>query len=348
MLGIFYFLFRPQPTPQFEFAQVKRQNIQSTVLASGSLAGKNTANLNFLQGGKLAFMNVKTNDKVESGQIIAGLDTQALSIALQQARNNLRDKQATVDKILDDIHLSQYGNGGFANVGTSSETETQRQLRTTAEAARDNAVDAVRSAERNFQDTSITAPFNGLVTQAGVSPGQFVGLTDTIAQVVDDSQIFFDADVDESDIGKVSPGQEAELTFDTFPNRTFYGTVEEILPQTRVTSTQATVVTARILLNSGITFISGLEGQASIIVQKANNVLTIPVEALSPDNTVVVQTPTGFKVIKVTTGIQSDTDVEITKGLSDGQNVILNPPATLPQSRPGPLNRIFGLFRRGS
>lgn len=101
----FIFFNRPKQT-QMQFVNVKRQDIKSTVSSAGSLTGKNSADLKFKSAGKLAFINVSIGDEVFAGQVIAGLDSGDLSVTLQQARNTLRDKQATVDKVLDDIHFT--------------------------------------------------------------------------------------------------------------------------------------------------------------------------------------------------------------------------------------------------
>ncbi len=61
------------------------------------------------------------------------------------------------------------------------------------------------------------------------------------------------------------------------------------------------------------------------MVRAAKNVLAIPQEALKSDNTVLVQTPQGLKVVKVEPGFRSDTDVEIKSGLKEGDTVVLNP-----------------------
>lgn len=339
----FNFFGRPKQNP-LQFAQVKRQDIKTIVSSSGNLTGKKSADLKFKSAGKLTFINVKTGDKVFAGQVIAGLDTQDLSITLQQSQNTLRDKQATVDKVLDDIHLFQYGNGGFANVGTANETMTQRQLRTTAEVARDNAFDSIKASQRDFQDSVIISPIGGLVTQAIQVPNQTVTGADLIAQVVDISAIYFDTDVDEADISKISTGLPAEITLDAYPDSVFTGTVDQILPQTKTTSQGATIVTIRIKLdNPTITFVNGLTGQAAIVIESAKNTLTIPQEALRDDNTVVVQQGQALRSQKVTSGIRSDTDVEIKDGLQENENVLLSPPSNgLPQRRGGnPLGRIF-------
>lgn len=323
----FNFFGRPRQTP-LQFAEVKRQDIKATVASSGNLTGKNSADLKFKSAGKLTFINVKTGDKVFAGQVIAVLDTQDLAIQLQQAQNTLRDKQATADKVIDDIHLFQYGNGGFANVGTPNETMTQRQLRTTAEVSRDNAFDSIKAVQRDFQDTVIISPIGGLVTSAIQVPNQTVTGADLIAQVVDTGAIYFDSDIDEADISKIKVGLPAEVILDAYPDSVFTGTVDQILPQTKTTSQGATVVTIRIRLdNPAITFVNGLTGQASIIIESAKNALTIPQEALREDNTVVLQQGQALRFQKVTPGIRSDTDVEIKEGLQENESVLLSPPS---------------------
>lgn len=310
-----------------QFTTVKKQVIRSTVVSSGNLTGKESAGLHFKTAGNLRFINVKVGDKVLIGQIIAGLDTQDLIIASQQAQNTLRDKQASVDKILDDIHLFQYGNGGFANVGSPNETMAQRQLRTSSEVARDNAFDAVRANQRFFQDSVIISPINGLVTQAIQVPGQIVTGADLIAQVVDTTSIYFDTEVDEADIGSISMGKAAEVTLDAYQDQKFSGVVDQIQPQVKTTSSGASVIVVRIKLdNPKITFINGLSGQSLILIKEATDTLTLPVEALREDNTVVVSENNQLTTKKVTTGIKSETDVEIKEGLRENEKVLLNPP----------------------
>lgn len=341
-LGLVIFLifnfFVQKKSVSLQFAEVKKQDIKAVVSASGTLSGKKAADLNFKSAGKLEFINVKAGDSVYIGQVIAGLDTQELSINLQQAQNTLRDKQATVDKVLDDIHLFQYGNGGFSNVGTANETMTQRQARTASEVARDNAFDNVKLAQRAFQDAIIISPMNGIVIQAIEVPGQTVTAADLVARMVDTSKIYFDSEIDEADLNKVSLGQAAEITLDSYLDKTFKGTVDKILPQTKTTTQGATVVTVRIKLeNPPGTFVNGLTGEALITSAEAKNALTIPQEALRDDNTVVVYSEKGLTVRKVVPGIRSDIDVEIKEGLNEGEKVLLNPPA------PG----IFRLFEGG-
>lgn len=310
-----YFLLRPGPKP-LEYASVSRQDIKSVISASGILTGKETVNLKFKGTGKLAYLKVKTGDSVRKGQAIAGLDTQDLNITLQQALNTLRDKQAAAEKVLDDVKNHD-----------TDETFAQKATRTTAEVARDNPYDAVRAAQRSFQDSVILSPISGIVTQqADLSPGQIVSSSDLIAQITNFSEILFSADVDEADIIKVKLGQKAEVTLNAYGDKVFSGKVKEILPQVKTTSSGATTVTVKIsLTNPEIRPTYGLNGQASIIISESPNALVIPQEALIGDNEVLVKIDKRVIKKQVSLGIRSDTGVEVTSGLSENEEVVKNP-----------------------
>lgn len=312
---VFNFVSRPKQQT-LQYASVQRQDIKSTVSSSGNLTGKNVADLKFKSSGKLAFINVKTGDKVYAYQTIAGLDTTQLEIDLQQAGNTLRDKQATAEKAEDDVKDH-----------SKDETFTQKATRTTAQVARDNAFDETKAAEKALQDAYLVTPIPGIVTKAPFVGGQNVSTADVIAQVVDFSQIYFDTEIDESDIGKIELGQKAEVTLDAYPNKVFEGAVDQIIPQTETTSSGATIVKVRIKLTEpDITPINGLSGQAEIILSEAKNALVIPIEALGEENMVTVQNENIQQKIKVIPGIQTDTDVEIKEGLQEGDKIWSNFP----------------------
>ncbi|MBI2040395.1 efflux RND transporter periplasmic adaptor subunit [Candidatus Microgenomates bacterium] len=325
IIGFSFYSLRGIEKPA-EIASVKRGDLVVEVSAAGTLTGQKLIPLRFQTSGEITQVNVKEGDKVYKGQILANLDNREQLIALQQAQNTLRDKQATVDKVLDDIHLFQYGMGGFANIGTENETMTQRQLRTTAEVARDNAYDAVKLAQKVLEDTLILAPTAGIVTEVNFIPGQNVSIQDIIVTIVDTSKIYFNAEVDEADIGKISLGQKANITLDTYPGQVFEGAIDKIIPQTITNTTGATVVIVKIKLNNPPEkFVNDLSGQASIEITKAEDTLIISIEALQNDNSVFIQTSQGPEKRTVKVGIQTDTEVEIKQGISEENQVILNP-----------------------
>lgn len=310
-----YLFFNRGNGAQLILQEVKRANIKSTTSASGVLTGKTTVNLKFKTSGKLAYINVKTGSQVTKGQALAGLDTQDLAITLQQAQNSLREAQAKVDKVHDDLKDND-----------DKETYTQRQTRTSAEVTKDNAYDEVKAAQKAFQDAIIYAPINGVVTKVGAEPGQNVSATDIITQIVDHSEIFFDADLDEADLGRISLGQSAIVTLDASTGQELAGTITQILPATKLNSSNATVVPIRISIPTiSFPFVNGLSGQTTIILQDIKNALVIPQEALLTDDTILLKTAKGVKKQKIQTGINSDTEVEVISGVAEGDWVVTNP-----------------------
>lgn len=330
ILAIFVFnFFAPRKQGSLQFTNVIRQDIKETVTSSGTLTGKKVVNLKFQSAGRLAYINVKAGDRVFAYQTIAGLDSKLLSIDLQQAQNTLRDKQAAAEKVEDDVKDH-----------SKDETYAQRSTRTTAQVARDNAYDDVKAAQQALLDAHIYTPIGGIVTQAPQTPGQYVSSSDLIAQVADISAIYFDSEVDETEISKISLGQKAEITLDAFGEKVFTGTVDQIIPQVKTTSSGATIVPVKIKLDSTeVTFINGLSGQASIVVKMAQNILTLPQEALWDDNTVFIQKNGSISPAKVIPGIYSDTFVEIKEGLIGEEKVLLNPTS---QNIGSIRNRFFG------
>lgn len=346
-----FFLFPREQKEALQFYTVQRQDIKNTVSAAGTLTGVNSFDLKFRSSGRITSLNVKTADLVTSNQILASLDNIVQIIALNQAQNTLRDKQALVDKVLDDIHLFQYGMGGFDNVGSSNETMQQRSIRTQAEVVRDNAQDSVKLAQKNLEDTLIMAPVAGVITGVNATLNQQVGTSDVILKMTGTDEIFFEAEVDEADLSRVLLNQKAEVILDAYPNQKFDGLVDQIQPQTKITSSGASVIPIRIkLVDFKITFVNGLSGQVSIIVSQAQNAITIPQEALREDDTIFVQEDTSIRSKKVTPGIKSDTDVEIKEGLKEGEKVLLNPPSSgagINRNRNSLQGIIFRIFRGG-
>lgn len=324
-----FFLLRSKSSaPKIEYASISKQTIKQTISASGTLTGSQSAVLKFQASGKLNYLKIKVGDRVKEGQVIAGLDTRSLNLSLNQAQNTLADKQATLRKTLDDIHLFQYGNGGFSNVATANETETQRAARITAEEAANSAEDSVKAVQVALQNSAITSPISGVITKADIVPGQNVTTLDTIAEVVDDSGIYFEAEVDEGDVAQIKTGQKAEITLNAYGEKTFPGTVEKIIPATKTTSSGATVVIVKIILdNPGISLIDSLNGQSAIIITQKENVLAIPNECLVDDTHVYIEKDGKNVLTEIKTGISSDTYTEIVSGLSENQQVVKNPSA---------------------
>lgn len=312
--GIFFLYPKPKEKP-IQLVEVKNGNIQSLISASGTLEGTDSADLKFRIPGKLNYIGVKPGQNVTRGTLIASLDTRDFQINLQQANNTFEIKDATAKRAEDDVKDH-----------TADENFTQREERVAAQKARDNAYDDVKAAKRALEDAFIYAPLSGIITKADFNVGQNITVADVIAQIVDETDFVFEAEVDESDIGQVKLGQEAVVTLNSYPDQTFQATVSKITPAIKTTDSGATVVIVKLDLGKPkINFVSGLNGQADIIIAKSNGVLIIPSSALLEGDEVYKKTGESYEKIEVEIGLRSDTEAEVKSGLTLENQVVTNP-----------------------
>lgn len=312
--GGYYLWPKPKAEP-IQVSEVKTGEVKSVISTSGTLEGTDSADLRFKIAGKLNYTGVKLGERVKKGDLIASLDTRDLRIDLQQAQNNFVAKDATAKRAEDDVKDH-----------SSDENFTQKEKRTGAQTARDNAYDDIKAAQRALEDAYLYAPISGVVTKADPNVGQNIAVTDIIAQIVDDLDYVFEAEVDESDLGKVKLGQTADVSLNSYPDQTFKAAVAEINPTTQTTDSGATVVIVKLTLGKpAINFVAGLNGQADIITEEVSNVLVMPIEALMENDEVYVKKGAAYEKVNVTTGIKSDSESEIKSGLSAGDQVVINP-----------------------
>jgi len=107
--------------------------------------------------------------------------------------------------------------GGNPNIETDKHPAVLSAI-----AARDNAAYAL-------EQTTVRAPADGMVAQASsFKVGQFVGVGSPLFSLVESGDIWIDANFKETQLTNMKPGQKADITLDTYPNRPFTATVEAI------------------------------------------------------------------------------------------------------------------------
>ena len=79
--------------------------------------------------------------------------------------------------------------------------------------------------------TDLKAPFGGVITSRNIEPGEVVSPSREVFSLADLSRVDLKIFVDETEIGKVRPGQPADVRIDTFPSRVFKGTVAFVSPE---------------------------------------------------------------------------------------------------------------------
>jgi hypothetical protein len=124
-----------------------------------------------------------------------------------------------------------------------------------------------------------------------------------------------------------------KVNLDAYPNQTFDLAINHIDFASHTTSTGGTAYTVQAAFpaSSSLSYRLGMQGDAEVITNEKKDVLTIPLASIIQDHYVYVKMQKGFVKKNVTTGISSDTETEVTSGLTAGEKVALDPTAASKQ-----------------
>jgi RND family efflux transporter MFP subunit len=305
---ILYVFLRADPKNVY---QVGRGDIRSFLSASGKLDADKKAEFSFKMTGRVSAVEVSEGDEVEEGDILARLDTRELSLSLARSQDDLRQAEAELAKVYDEVKGHD-----------ADESFAQRQTRTQAEVKKDKAVKNVESAKKALSDAALYAPFPGVIISRKLEVNQWVSAFSLEPQLVlvDPATVYFSAEIDEENIGSVKVGQEAVVSFDTYPGKKFNGKVYQIaLTTTRTDGGE--VIKVKIKLNDlPERLIFGIRGDIEITFFEKTDVLLIPKDAVyKKEGENFVKTLTGEKRVKL--GVFDGVNWEVLEGLSDGQKI---------------------------
>ena len=203
-----YALALRQAKAKLDTARSDFDKLKSNLKSLGTLAELAEKNVELKQ------RDVERKSKLVSSQAgsQADLDTaQAAVVAAKlQAELAVQQRDMTLTQLLGDPDLPLEQFPEYAQ----------------AKAALDNA-------QRDFDHTIVRAPMSGTATQVdNIQLGRFVAAGTPVLSVIDDQAPWVDANPKETDITYLRVGQKATLDVDSFPDRTFTGTVVAVSPGT--------------------------------------------------------------------------------------------------------------------
>lgn len=158
--------------------------------------------------------------------------------------------------------------------------EVSKSQLASAQAQEREAQAALRQAQINLDRTRITAPVDGVVVARRMDVGQTVASTlnpPTIFEIAQDlTKMQVDTNVDESDIGRILPGQPATFVVDSYPNATFRGVVAEIRKAPIVAQNVVTYDVVISVDNSDLRLFPGMTANVTILTQRVSDTLKVP------------------------------------------------------------------------
>jgi membrane fusion protein (multidrug efflux system) len=333
------------------------QPIARFIRVTGTLTAEEQADVAAETAGRVVKTPVERGTPVNEGAAIVQLSSVETDASLKEAEANAAQIEARlalgpegaydVNKVPEVANAKANLTLAQAEFGRIDKLLAERvvsqseydQRKTQVEAARQQYESAKNAAEQQYQalqasrarvtlarkavnDTTVRAPFAGIVAQRMVSTGDYVTRGMKVAEVVRITPLRIELTVPEQFVADVKVGQPVSFSVDAFAGRTFDGQVRYVSPSLRADqralTVEASVPNAKGELKPGM-FATALVEQAKkvpAVLVPANSVRTV-----SGTSRVFVVTGDRAEERIVTTGQKVESLVELTTGLKVGERV---------------------------
>jgi RND family efflux transporter MFP subunit len=315
--GAGFWYFRQQATPKEEltFVRPERGNLVKKLEVSGSVTAKEYAKMRFAAGGKVTQLNAQEGDWIAKGKTIAVIDQRSLQKNLQKSLNEYSQER---------IDWDQTGDNTKDRVLPKTEDRTKQKEQIDLE----NTVLDVEINSIAITNTVLTAPFDGILVSSPTNVTGITLLATDVFEVVNPNSLYFQAQVDELDIGQIHAGQEAQLTFDAYPDEFFSSSVRYISYKSSQTSTSTVFLVELPVTQPDLNkFRLGLNGDATITLETKENILSIPLDAtIEKEGKTFVKLKNGTEEPiekEIQPGMETDDRIEVVSGLTENDEVLL-------------------------
>lgn len=283
--------------------KVEQRTVVSTVRAPGRVQPAEYVNLSAQVPGRIIQLPVAEGDTVTRGQLLIRLDDTQYRAAVEASRAAVKSAQATYELTKARLERSRQtlqrqktmADQKMVSPEAVEIAVTEVRVAEAELAARAEDISRARSSVETAQDdlskTVYSAPTAGVISKLNVKLGEIV-ITGTmnnpgtvIMTIADLSRMQVEAEVDETDVVDVRPGQEVKITVDAMPDTSFRGVVTTIAASAQTGVAQgaetATNFLVKTLFADDIPSLRpGMTADVEVTTAKHENSLTIPLAAL--------------------------------------------------------------------
>lgn len=276
----------PAPEPQaYDQAPVELRDIRVFVEAAGAVEPLRTVELKSKASGEILAINAENGDRVERSALLVRIDKRIPTNNLAQAEAAL--KAAESRQSIAELQMDRAERLVADNTITDSEFEETALSLSEAEAQLVRARVDVENARIALDDTDVLAPIDGTIIERNVEPGQVissptqdVGGGTLLLRMADLGRVLVRTRVDETDIGKIGDGMQAQVKVAAYPAREFTGHVEKIEPLA-VIEQNVTMFSVLILLdNPDSLLLPGMNAEVQIKIAEEIEAPAVPMAAL--------------------------------------------------------------------
>lgn len=341
-IGTFVYLYqksRPKIN-QYEILTSKNKNIEKTTIVTGSVEPRDQVLIKPQISGIISDLYKHAGDKVKKGEVIAKVKVIPEMSSLNAAENRVRLAKISIDQAKRDMDRNEklFKDKLISTEETEKTRMAYRQAKEELTSSEDNlniVKEGISRSNANYSTTLIRSTIDGLILDIPVKVGNSVVMSNTfndgttIATVANMSDLIFKGNIDETEVGNIHEGMPVKITIGALQNEVFSAFLEYISPE--VSSSNGAnqfEIKAAVRIPAGIKMRAGYSANAEIVLQRANNVITVPEGAVefSNDSTFVYilkksEKTQVFERHQVTVGISNGIDIEIKRGLKLNEKV---------------------------
>jgi HlyD family secretion protein len=346
---------------QVEIETVGKKVISPTVLASGNLTYQTEIRMVSEVMGRVKELKVKEGDQVKKGDVLLRLDpatveaqVEQLQAAAQQSRLAIQRQKVQLATL--ETKLGRYEKlrtQGLVDQNTYDDLKSQRDLALVELDSSDQQLLQTQAQLNQMREqlakTVLRAPIDGRVTQLTIKIGETAVPSVTsiagsdLLVVSDTSNLYAEVNVNETDVARINVGQEARIAPAAFPDDVWAGTVETVAVSPRQVQGQGKTYPVKIRLkpSEDMKFHTGMSCRAEIVTRmgEASAQVAVPVQAIKYE-----EKPEAGQVAKasvfivkdgrateksVETSTADDAWIAVTKGLEEGQQIVVGPARVL-------------------
>lgn len=284
------------PAIAWETVEAARGDIAVSIDATGKLEPEQSVTIGAEVSGKIAAVEVEEDEPVEQGQLLARFDLDAFEGELAEAKASLASAKAEVKRAKASRHEAsllvertrKLVDSGVASAEELEQRETDFEL-AEAELGRAHAQQQLAAAriaqiETKLGKAELHAPIAGVVLTRNVDPGSTVAASfqapELFTIAADLARMKLELAIDEADIGRIAPGQQASFRVDAWPEREFPATLRKVHLAPQMSGNVVTYVAELAVDNREGLLRPGMTATATIAVGTEHEVLRIPIAAL--------------------------------------------------------------------
>lgn len=201
------------------------------------------------------------------------------------------------------------------------------------DAAREKGAEEVKYWQEVYKPAPIAAPLDGFIIKRNMEQGQTFTENDAVLVMAD--RLIVQAQIDETDIGRISLKQKGEIILDAYPKNNIPGIVGQIAYESE-TVNNVTVYKVDVQPESVPPFFkSGMSATINFMLNKKENVLSLPAAAIKRKgghSYAFIRQDGKISAVLVRTGMENNDSVEIIAGLEEGREVIIPTPKIIKET----------------